>query len=410
MDRPAATRQPLRHARRADLSFWHALIPVKMNRYDAIVLGVGGVGSAALWHLARRGVHVLGLDRFPPGHRRGSSHGSTRIIRQAYFEHPDYVPLVRRSYELWEELSQRRGERLYHQVGLLQVGPPEGEIVRGVRASATQHQLAIDELSPAEAMRRWPGFRIPESSTALFEHRAGYLHVEQCVRAHAEEAIAAGAELRLGVSVLQWRRQPDYYVVQTSAGEVTAERLVVAGGAWNRELLADLNLKLTVRRKHQYWFRAATLSYAAAAECPAYLFETANGKFYGFPQIDDAGVKVAEHTGGEEVANPLQRDAGIDAADRRRVEGFCREHLPDLSSELLRHEPCLYTLSADEHFIVDRHPQLPGLALAAGLSGHGFKFAAVLGEVLAEFVMDGKASLPVAFLGLGRAGLVSGEG
>jgi monomeric sarcosine oxidase len=373
-----------------------------MNRYQAIVVGTGGVGSAALFHLARRGIRVLGLDRFAPGHQRGSSHGSTRIIRQAYFEHPDYVPLLLRSYQLWEELSERCQKQLYQQTGLLQIGPHEGEIVRGVLASARLHNLAIDEFSAPQAMRRWPAFRVPEPLRVLYEHCAGYLRVEACVRAHADEAIRAGAELKTDVTVHQWHYENGHFVVATTAGQFESEWLVIAGGAWNRELLADLGLNLVVKRKHQYWFRARSLDYEAKSGCPAYLFETPVGKFYGFPQLDADGVKVAEHTGGQQVVDPLQHDEQIDAVDRQRVEQFCREHLPGLSSELVRHEPCLYTLSSDEHFIVDRHPRYSGLAFAAGLSGHGFKFAAVLGEVLSKLAIDGQTSLPVEFLSLRR--------
>jgi sarcosine oxidase len=376
-----------------------------MSHYEAIVLGVGGVGSAALYHLARRGVRTLGLDRFEPGHDRGSSHGETRIIRQAYFEHADYVPLLLRAYELWNELEHRCGQRLYHQVGLLQVGPPEGEVVQGVMGSARRHGLPIDELSPQEAARRWPGFAIPPGSAALFEHRAGYLRVEACVRAHVRAALALGAELHSGEAITAWHPAADGFAVLTERGRYRARRPIIAGGAWNGDLLADLGLDLHIRRKPQYWYRAASGAYQVAAGCPAFLFDTPAGKFYGFPQMDDQGVKVAQHTGGNPVSDPLSLDQAIDAGDRQAVEAFSRQHLPELTSELVRHSPCMYTLSADEHFIIDRHPTMPGLALAAGLSGHGFKFTSVLGELLTGLVLDERSPLPIEFLSLNRPAL-----
>ena len=175
-----------------------------MAAYDAIVLGTGGIGSAALAALARRGVRVLGLDQFPPAHDRGSSHGQTRLIRQAYFEHPDYVPLVLRSYELWAELAARRGVELFRETGLLQVGAPNGHVLTGVTASARQHNLEIDSLSNSEIEKRWPGFAVPEAMAGVYERRAGLLYVERCVQAHLDDAQAAG-ELRTDEPVMDVR-------------------------------------------------------------------------------------------------------------------------------------------------------------------------------------------------------------
>jgi sarcosine oxidase len=377
-----------------------------MQRYDAIVLGAaGGVGSAALFHLATRGVKALGIDRFPPGHDRGSSHGRTRIIRQAYFEHADYVPMLLEAYRLWEELGQLRGRPLLHETGLLQLGPPEGVVVRGVLASAAQHHLAVEELSAPEAIQRWPGFHVPEAMVGVYEHRAGYLDVEQCVKAHAEEAVGQGAELRSGETIQRWSPAEKGYLIETDRGAYSAQRLIVTPGPWAGDMLADLGLKLTVRRKPQYWFRPqAPDAYQASCGYPAYLYELPEGIFYGVPAIDETGVKVAEHTGGALVSNPLTVGKAIDPADFDRVRRFASRYLPQLSTDLLHHDPCLYTLSADEHFIVDRHPRFPDVAFAAGLSGHGFKFTGVLGKLLVELVLDGRTSLACDFLSLRRFG------
>ncbi len=376
-----------------------------MAHYDAIVLGTGGVGSAALFHLARRGVRALGIDRFAPGHDRGSSHGATRIIRQAYFEHPDYVPLLRRAYELWSELSDRRGRRLYHETGLLQVGPPRGQVVPGVMACAKQHDLEIEELTGREISARWPGFRVTEGCHGAFEKRAGYLEVEACVLAHLEEARQAGAELLAPCTVLGWKASAAGVAVTTDAGEFSASAMIVAAGPWAEGLLGDLDLRLEVRRKPVFWFEAIESAYAAASGCPCFLFESPGAIFYGMPQIDAAGVKVAEHTGGTAVADPLLLKREIEPAERRRVEEFLAECLPQVSRRQTRQSVCMYTMSPDSHFVVDRHPRHPQVVFAAGLSGHGFKFTGVLGEALADLALQGETRLPIGFLSLGRESL-----
>jgi len=372
--------------------------------YEAIVIGTGGVGSAALFHLAVRGAWVLGLDRFPPGHDRGSSHGQTRIIRLAYFEHPDYVPLLRRAYELWEELGRRRGRPLYHEIGLLQIGPPEGTVVSGVRRSAKEHGLEIEELDAAEIARRFPGFRADNDWTGIFERRAGYLEVENCVVAHVEEALRLGAELRTGLAVHGWQSGKHGIMVATDAGDFHTERLILTPGPWAPQLLADLSLPLIVRRKHQFWYPAGP-AYQADHGCPGYLFETPSGVFYGLPQIDERGLKAAEHTGGPLVADPLSVDRTVDAAEQTRVEQFLSARLPGVRRPFARHSVCMYTLTPDEHFIVDRHPADPRVVLASGLSGHGFKFTCVLGEALADLALSGTTRLPIGFLSLSRPGL-----
>jgi monomeric sarcosine oxidase len=375
-----------------------------MPIYDAIVIGVGGVGSAALYHLAARGAKVLGLDRFPAGHDRGSSHGQTRIIRLAYFEDPDYVPLLRRAYELWRALGLRHGSPLYHEIGLVQVGPADGAVVDGVRRSAKQYAIDVEEFDARKLTARFPGFRAAENTSAIFERQAGYLDVEACVVAHAEQAQQLGAELLAGVTVHRWRGVENNLTVETDHGEFQAARLVLAPGAWAPQVLGPLPLRLVVRRKPQYWYPAGP-DYQAAQGCPAFLFETPAGIFYGLPQIDARGLKAAEHTGGREVADPLHVDRNSDPSEQARVESFLAMHLPGVSRSSSQHSVCMYTLTSDEHFIVDRHPADPRVVFAAGLSGHGFKFSCVLGEALAELALDGNTGLPIDFLALDRPGL-----
>lgn len=370
--------------------------------FDVLVLGVGGVGSAALFHLAARGLRVLGIDRFAPGHDRGSSHGQTRLIRQAYFEHPAYVPLVQRAYGLWHELEQRCGRQLYRQVGLLEAGPPDGAIVPGVLASAAEHGLPIEQLSADELRRRFPGFAVPDDFSALFEARAGFLYVEDCVRAHVDEAVGKGAKVLAGAAVRAWHGADNGVTVETDVGAFHAARLVICAGAWAGDLLTGLGIPLQVVRKPLYWFAAPDDPYAASRGAPGFLFETPGGEFYGFPSLPDVGLKCAEHTGGISVDDPLQVDRGLVAAETERVQQFLAQYLPQVSTVVQSSAVCLYTLSPDRTFVVDVHPDYPQVAFAAGLSGHGFKFTSVLGEILADLVVDGRSALPIEFLSCRR--------
>jgi sarcosine oxidase len=370
----------------------------QQQHFDAIVIGVGGVGSAAAFHLARRGAKVLGLDRFPPGHDRGSSHGRSRIIRLAYFEHPDYVPLLRRAYELWAELEHLSGEKLYEETGLLQMGPTDGIVVSGVLKSAEQHGLDVETLSSAELRQRFPGFQLDDAWQGVLERRAGFLHVERCVQAHWSAAEKLGAKLITGETVVDWWMENNGVVVQTDQYVYTADRLILTAGAWAEKLLADLKLVLEVRRKAQFWFANNDARYQANRGCPAFLFETAGEIIYGFPDVHDWGVKVACHTGGEPVADPLLVDRILRTSDQRQLEQFLDDHLPGVSHRVVHHEVCLYTMTPDENFVVDFHPDFPQVCFAAGLSGHGFKFTSVLGEILADLSLSGRCNLPIRFL------------
>jgi monomeric sarcosine oxidase len=361
---------------------------------DVIVIGAGGVGSAALYHLARRGVKAIAIDRFHPPHDKGSSHGHTRVIRQAYFEHPDYVPLVFESYRLWRELEHTVGRPLFVETGLMQIGPPDGIVVRGVLRAAELYGLAVERLPAGDVERRWPAMRVPDGMVGVLDSRAGYLFVEECVRAHLDAARSLGGRLVAGATVDSWTADGEGVRVRTTTGDFAAAKLVVAAGPWAGHVLDTVGLRLSILRKSVFWFGAASL--------PLFLYELPEGTFYGVPPIGDRGVKAGEHSGGRPLSDPLAVDRTIDASDQRRVTDFLARCLPGVPARVTDHMVCLYTMSPDEHFIVDRHPAWPNVVLAAGLSGHGFKIVPVLGRALADLACDGSTDLPVGFMSLGR--------
>jgi sarcosine oxidase len=369
--------------------------------YDAIVLGLGGMGSAALFELARRGRRVLGLDQFAPGHDRGSSHGQTRVIRKAYYEHPDYVPLLRRAYERWYDLEQRCGRRLFVECGCLSIGPPSGEVVPGVLRAAAEHHLPVEALSAADLRRQFPPFRFGDDVSAVLERDAGYLYVEECVRAHADEARRLGADVRPDEPAVSWEAVVGGVRVRSKKAEYAADRLVITAGAWAGRVLADLHLPLTVLRKVLLWFDTADPAGLRRDVFPIYMAETPGGFYYGFPVIDGLGHKVARHDDGA-AADPATLNRVVSAADAEECAAFLRAHLPAAAGPLHDGRVCMYTVTPDHHFVIDRHPEWPQVIIAAGFSGHGFKFASVVGEVLADLAETGSTGLPVGMFRLDR--------
>jgi sarcosine oxidase len=359
--------------------------------YDVIVVGLGAMGSAAAFHLARQGSGVLGLDRFTPPHSFGSSHGRTRIIREAYFEHPLYVPLVQRAYQLWADLEREAGRELLRPTGGLMIGRPDGTLVRGARLSAEQHRLTHEVLTATDVRTRFPAFQPADDMIAVWEPRAGVLFPEACVDAHLTLARAHGATLRCGEAVASWWSDGNRVRVVTDQGEYRAGQLLLTAGAWIGSLVPELKRAFSVERQVLYWFAPLSDSTRfAPAECPIHLWESAPRKyFYGFPDFGD-GVKIALHHDGE-AAEPdaLRREVSGDEISRMRE--LVQRFLPGADGALRATEVCMYTNTSDEHFWIDHHPQYANVLIASPCSGHGFKFASVIGEVLAELLLGGTA-------------------
>jgi sarcosine oxidase len=363
--------------------------------YDVIVLGVGGMGSAACLELARRGRRVLGLEQFGFVHDHGSSHGQTRVIRKAYYEHPAYVPLLRRAYERWYDLEQLCGWRLFTECGCLTLGRPDSELILGVQASAAHHNLPVERLTALELRRRIPAFQFDDTFVGLLERDAGFLAVEECVRACVEQARRFGADLRENEPVTEWEARAAGVVVQTAGHRYAAERLVITAGPWAGRLLAGHGAALTLMRQVLLWFGTADDRLFRRDVFPCHVTELDTGVFYGFPVIDGYGAKVARHYGAPELRDPSEVDRAPTAHDEEAVRPFLRAHLPAVNGPLRRAVVCTYTLTPDRHFILDVHPEHPNVSVAAGFSGHGFKFASVVGEIMADLAEKGRTDLPI---------------
>jgi sarcosine oxidase len=356
-----------------------------MAGYDVVVCGLGAMGSAALYQLARRGVRVLGIERFAPGHDRGSSHGATRIIRLAYFEHPSYVPLLQRAYALWRELEAASGRRLLDITGIAEIGPPEGVLVQGTIASAHLHSLPHEVMGAGELMRRYPAFRLPSHYVAVVQPDGGFLAAEPSIAACVKLAQEAGAEIRTGVTVRVIEPRAGGVRVVTNDGTVEAGTAIVAAGPWIKALLPKLPAPLRVTRQVMAWFAPTEPAQNfAAGRFPVFLIESRHGMHYGFPADGEGRVKVAKHHHRGETVDPDTYDRIVSADDEALIRAALAEHLPAANGPLAAAQTCLYTVTDDGDFLIDRLPGFPQVIVASPCSGHGFKFAPVIGEILAD--------------------------
>ena len=378
------------------------------KHFECIVIGFGGMGSAALRYAAMSGRSVLGIDQHGPAHTHGSSHGQTRVIRKSYFEHPDYVPLLLESYELWDELNCRHRtnletKELLTKCGVLQIGPPQGQVVPGVLASADAHHLKVERFTSAQIGRRLPILNVPDDHEGVFEPEGGLLRVELCVAAFLKQAIVHGAELKSNTNVTHVEQADGGRLkVHTSDGEFTADQVIVTAGAWAGKILPDLNLPLRVLAKQQHWYQIDRVDNKLVNEFPCTFFERSDGSsFYVTPELDTLGMKVCEHSGGDEVNDLSQFSNELSETQKSRTDGFLSDYFHFTKSRLVHHSMCKYTMTPDSHFIVDRHPEIPQLVFAAGFSGHGFKFAPVIGKRLVG-MLDGETDPRFDFLTLDR--------
>lgn len=369
--------------------------------FDVVVLGLGVMGASAVHQLAGRGVRVLGLDANQRGHVLGSSHGRSRIIREAYYEAAEYVPLVQRAFIQWRELEEETGLDLLLMTGCLNIGRPGTQVVDGVIASARRHGLP-SEVLPSDAMRsRFPAFALPESHVGVYQPTAGVLNADACVGALVDASVARGATIRHGELVNNWEPDGDGVIVRTRSGTIRAQKLVITAGPWSASVLADLGLPLQAVRQYVVHFEPQAPERFSAPGFPAFIWDVAEGEVYGIPYLPGSGFKVGGHDPGEPCTPETARRT-VTAEEIENVRSIFERCLPGCATTMSMAATCLYTVTPDRHFIIDRHPEHPQVSYAAGFSGHGFKFGPTIGEVLADLAIEGSSRHDVAFLRAAR--------
>jgi sarcosine oxidase len=372
------------------------------THYDAIVLGVGAMGSAALYHMARRGRRVLGLEQFNIPHDLGSSHGITRIIRLSYYEHPSYVPLLRRAYELWRELEQQAGQRLLYVTGSIDAGASGSRIFEGSRHACELHGLPHEILTSSELTRRFPAYRLPAGMMAVVQPDGGFLLPELCISAHVMLAQAHGAEIHAREKVLSWHTNQDGVSVRTVRGLYRADQMLISAGAWAGKLAHVLEPWLTPERQVLAWLQPKRPEWFTPGTFPVFNLEVDEGCYYGLPVFATPGVKFGRYHHRDETVDADSVERNCDDQDESILRSFAERYFPEGAGSTMSMRVCMFTNTPDGHFILDRHPQYPQVWLASPCSGHGFKMSSVVGEVSADLLDQGCSRHDIALHRLGR--------
>lgn len=377
------------------------------RHFDAIVLGIGAMGSATLYQLARRGWNVLGIERFDIPHEMGSSHGLTRIIRLAYYEDPSYVPLLRRSYQLWDELERESDEKLFYETGSIDMGPEDSDVFAGSLRSCLEHDLPHEALDSRELSRRFPGYRMPGDTMAVFQPQGGLLVPERCIAAYARLAVQGGAMLQTGEQALGWEVLADERLeVRTDRATYSADKLVICAGAWADKLIPELTGKAVPERQVLIWLRTKAPRLFTPERFPVWNGLVEEGRYYGFPEFNPdgktPGMKLGRWHHRDEICDPDTVDRETHPEDEQLLRAFAERYFPDGAGETLNMSTCMFTNTVDEHWILDTLPDAPQVSIAAGFSGHGFKMASVIGEIMADLAQRGATDHDISLHQLSR--------
>ncbi len=373
------------------------------SHYDVIVIGVGAMGSATLHELAKRGKSVLGLERFDIPNDQGSSHGVNRIIRLAYYEHPSYVPLLRRSYELWRDIEAQADEKLLHITGSIDTDTEHGDVFSGSLKSCEIHGISHEVLSAAETNRRFPGYRLPEGHFTLFQKNGGFLLSERCIVAFANAAMMKGAEVHARERVYDWDVTSSGTIrVMTDRGEYEGESLVVTAGAWSQKLIPQLENSAVAERQVLAWLQPETPANFLPSNFPVFNAMFEEGRYYGFPIFGIPGLKIGRYHHLDEQVDPETVSREVTKADEDVLRSAVARYFPDANGPVMTMKTCMFTNSPDEHFIIGSPPDVPQVTFAAGFSGHGFKFASVVGEIMADLATIGETSHDISMFDPGR--------
>jgi len=367
------------------------------NHYEVVIVGAGSMGMAAGYYLSKLGIKTLLLDSHNPPHDHGSHHGVTRIIRHAYGEGRQYVPLALRAQKLWEELYQESNMPLFMRTGVLSAGAPGSKFTDEVIRSAQEYSLPIEELSGEEMRYRWPGLAFPDGFAGCLETTSGVLFSEKCLQAFRQLGLANGMTLLPYTKVEKMEINPGGgAVIQTASDAYYTDFLVISAGAWSGKLLKELELELSLQpvRKTVSWFQCDRKLFDSSV-FPAFTVDLIDSHYYGFPSINGSGVKMGRHDGGHQV-DPDEEIRPFGLSDEKDLRLFLEKFMPLANGNLVKGSTCLYTLTPDEHFIIDRHPEFPHVFISAGFSGHGFKFSSVVGEIISQVVTRGKSGYDIS--------------
>ncbi len=373
-----------------------------INEYDAIVIGVGGMGSAALYHLACRGLRALGIERYDVPNDMGSSGGLSRMIRLSYHEHPSYVPLVRRAYELWQQLENGFGQRLLVTTGSLRGGDEGSALFQGSKLACDINHLPYQILAGPEINQRFPGYQLPEDVVAVYQAEGGFLNAERCIIAHVTAALELGAQVHGREQVLDWEPSGDGVRVETDRGSYTARNLVVCAGAWAAKMVPELTRWAVPERQVLAWFLPSRPELFRPEAFPVFGLEVEEGRYYGFPSYEIPGFKVGRYHHLSQEVDPDTMDRDVHPEDEETLRSFTSRYFPLAAGPTLALKTCMFTNSPDGHFIIDLHPKYSQVSIAAGFSGHGFKFCSVVGEIMADLVQKGETSHDLTLFRLDR--------
>jgi sarcosine oxidase len=379
------------------------------NHFDVIVLGVGSMGSAACWYLSKHGVSVLGLEQFEIAHDKGSHSGQSRIIRKAYFEHPDYVPLLQRAYHNWNEIERQSSTQIYYKTGIVYFGKPHSETIAGTKKSASLYDISIESISQIESRNRFTELQIPSTFETIVEPDAGFVTPERAIRTYVDQARKHGAIIKSNIRVKQWKEEKKKFIISTDTENYTCDKLVITAGSWTSKIVPNLKTELKVTRQTLAWIKPKNIKRFSLGNFPCWFVEDPQlGLFYGFPALPqekfegNAGMKFAHHHPAEST-DPDLSVTNVSVHAKKNLQTFLEKYMPGITNESLTFSQCLYTYSPDTNFIIDH---LPGydksVTIACGFSGHGFKFVSVVGEILADLAIKGKTEQPIDFLSLKR--------
>lgn len=375
-----------------------------MENFDIAVIGVGGMGSAAFYHLAKSGAKVCGIEQFTPGHGEGSSHGDTRVIRKAYPEAPDYIPLLNRSYELWKNLERGSGKTLLILCGFLVCGRSGGDYLARVQEGADKYNVNYQYLDRQALQNRFPQFHLPDDFAGFLDPEGGIVFVENGVHSHITAARENGAVFYGDEVLLGWEKFEGNFLLKTSKRLITTEKIVFTTGAWAVDMMADLNIPLEIWRRVIFWFNSKDMALYYPGKFPSFVINDEESPFcfYGCPAINDTGLKLGEHDVPLKLTDPFERHMPLTDEETANMNFLVENYLPELNPKPLAHKYCMYTVSPDHHFIIDQHPEIDGITLACGFSGHGYKFAPVVGEILSSLALTGNSGHDINFLEIGR--------